>query len=624
MDISSIMKAFLPPLQMPWKFALTWESIFYGSTDFASYRTTWRRRKPRSMQWEVFTGIPTSQLHSSRGMVPMLDSLAYPNQAKIPRIHTRHSVTGLNGLLEAGHSSRLFYLIVEQLEYESELSALARTDRALYEIVNPILYRHNVRYGDSSALVWAIEHEASTLGADIEARDDERMTPLALAAQGGSHEVVQFLLSRGADPSIIARREMTPLCCAAMNDYTECVKLLLDAGTVEAVVRHRGRSSPAIIRPLNWSLEEGRDDVVEILLEKTDYIPLLTDPSGRTTFLCAAASRGKTALVRDLLQNHGYDADDRDVVSETFQPDEFPTALCWAADRGHTEVVELLLAHGANPCGFPSLRDHRRKPLFRAINKGFDPIVALLLGAGVDPNSRTSDETSGPPALYEAVPFESIFRRLLEAGADPTAGGVVSRVLFSGKLAEIEMLLDWELDLSQHIGNCSLVSVAIHGGHAILEFLLQQSRWNDCFSPEILGALECENTLSLAVSIGDPDVVHWLLDRGFLTCARTGIWSSLIRLSACSGASDADVSNTIDLILQYAAGIDEELDLSTVHLICHDYSDSRARMMLDRGASALKQRDRFYLPLYEAIQPSPSFYDILETLLRETEEKGEP
>ncbi|PWY83613.1 hypothetical protein BO70DRAFT_290806, partial [Aspergillus heteromorphus CBS 117.55] len=51
-------------------------------------------------------------------------------------------------------------LIVEELEYESEINALARTDRALYQTVNPMLYRHNVQHEDSSALAWAIEHDA--------------------------------------------------------------------------------------------------------------------------------------------------------------------------------------------------------------------------------------------------------------------------------------------------------------------------------------------------------------------------------------------------------------------------------------------------------------------------------
>ncbi|PYI17196.1 hypothetical protein BO99DRAFT_306626, partial [Aspergillus violaceofuscus CBS 115571] len=48
--------------------------------------------------------------------------------------------------------------IVSWLKYESDLNALARTQRFFYQTVNPMLYRHNVRLGNSSALGWGIKH----------------------------------------------------------------------------------------------------------------------------------------------------------------------------------------------------------------------------------------------------------------------------------------------------------------------------------------------------------------------------------------------------------------------------------------------------------------------------------
>jgi hypothetical protein len=46
--------------------------------------------------------------------------------------------------------------IVDLLEYEDEISSLARTCKCLYGLLNPLLYKHNVRHGNSSALARAI------------------------------------------------------------------------------------------------------------------------------------------------------------------------------------------------------------------------------------------------------------------------------------------------------------------------------------------------------------------------------------------------------------------------------------------------------------------------------------
>lgn len=47
--------------------------------------------------------------------------------------------------------------------------------------------------------------------ADIHARDQRRTTPFGLAARGGHHDIMQFLLRQGADPTAIDIGDCSPL-----------------------------------------------------------------------------------------------------------------------------------------------------------------------------------------------------------------------------------------------------------------------------------------------------------------------------------------------------------------------------------------------------------------------------
>lgn len=442
-------------------------------------------------------------------------------------------------------------------------------------------------------------------GADIHARDRQQMTPLVLSARGGHLEVMQFLLQRGAGLTITTLPNgCSALCWAASLGHLECVRCLLDAGVMAELTRCQAPDSSsshnATICPLASSTQWECDDIVDLLFERWDYLASTVEPADKAALLCVASARGNTALVRQLLESHGYDPNYRYILGQSFSWDHLPTALCWAVVRGHAEVVKVLLAHGAEASPPPG-RMRLRKPLIEAILQGSESIVSMLLSAGAYCNDQ--DEHIGVAALKHAIPFEGIFRRLLATGADTTAvpgqgNTLVAAVLASGCTAVVQMLIDQGLDLSRHMGRANFLHQAIRGGAAVLDMLVREGKWNSYLSPEHLDRTACEQALGIAASTGQVETLEWLLDRDF-PINQSSSTVNLLAQAACTEASDAHASRTIDLLLRHGLNINQVIGRETaltrvaIHyrmLMDCDTGRARMRMLLDRGAHLLPPR----------------------------------
>lgn len=373
-------------------------------------------------------------------------------------------------------------------------------------------------------------------GADAAARLEDGTRALDWAAAQGHLDVVARLLDGAPQVrDLPGFRERTALLSAAANGRTEVVQLLLTRG---ADLRSRMENGG---HALEWAAARGDAEVAQRLLAADPGLLDLPGAHGFTALMCAAGY-GHTDIARSLLAL-GADPHAR--------ADRGDRALDWAAAQGHQEVVELLLAHDPQLLQLPGYND--RTPLMAAAEGGFAALVSGLLGRGADPGLQgaggiraldgaaqgghievvtllLSQDASllNLPGYHERTALMAaaggghveLVSLLLKHGADPRArmsGGTraLDFAAQEGHLEVVEQLLAYDSGLLDLPGDddCTALIMAAGRGHlALVEGLL--SRGAD---PRAHGQ-QGEHALDMAAQGGHGDVVDLLLtaDPGLL------------------------------------------------------------------------------------------------------------
>jgi ankyrin repeat protein len=152
--------------------------------------------------------------------------------------------------------NELLQYISENLKFERDINALTRTNRRLYILLNPYLYRHNVRLFRSSALEWA--------------------------AEWGQEGTAQKLLGAGANAKTMTIYGNKLLLLAARSGNKIIVEHLLAEDNVNPYSKVN-----QLQRPLSLAAERGHEAVVKLLLSKDDVDPDSKDFWFRTQLSCA-------------------------------------------------------------------------------------------------------------------------------------------------------------------------------------------------------------------------------------------------------------------------------------------------------------------------------------------------
>ena len=157
------------------------------------------------------------------------------------------------------------------------------------------------------------------------------VTPLHLATEEGHLEIVQALITAGANIEATDHQGNTPLHLAVNHGHLKVVQALVNAGANKDTPNKLGCT------PLHLAVNHGHLKVVQALVNagaKKDATTMLDE-----TPLHLAAEKGHLEVVRALV-NAGANKDATTILGKT--------PLHLAAENGHLKVVQALITAGAN------------------------------------------------------------------------------------------------------------------------------------------------------------------------------------------------------------------------------------------------------------------------------------
>ncbi|DBB15707.1 TPA: hypothetical protein ACH3X3_003914 [Trebouxia sp. C0006] len=245
-------------------------------------------------------------------------------------------------------------------------------------------------------------------GAQVDAQDTWERTALWVAALHGRTDVAETLLSHGAHVDLAGDSEgFTCLMGACTNEDAQVVKLLLSKGA--NIHAHDGTelllSNGALVADLDnqgrsvvWiAANKGHTSILELLMSHGADIN--TAYQEGVTLLIEASKASESDSVQ-LLLSKGADVAATD--------NQGKTAIQYAFEDNNLEIVKALLAHGADV----STNDHAYSPLLLAVLQGDVSKVKQVL-------SEAADQAD----LMRMLNHQSVFTHALGRGLPQSEGG---------------------------------------------------------------------------------------------------------------------------------------------------------------------------------------------------------
>ncbi len=193
--------------------------------------------------------------------------------------------------------------------------------------------------------------------------DDASQTPLHLAVAGGQTEIVELLISKGADVNALNTVNQSIMLYAAYFGNAEIAEMLITKGArlndqdafgrapLHYAARQHNYEATALLienkaeidirdnigeTPLHFAIRWGYDDIAELLIDGGADLSITTEDG--KTYLHLASIKGFPA-VTELLVNQGLNTNAQDNSNRT--------PLYYAAKHGNRIIADLLLEHGA-------------------------------------------------------------------------------------------------------------------------------------------------------------------------------------------------------------------------------------------------------------------------------------
>ncbi|KAJ9139179.1 ankyrin repeat protein [Pleurostoma richardsiae] len=392
------------------------------------------------------------------------------------------------------------------------------------EIGNTALYAA-VKYAkdNCSILRLLLDH-----GADVNAASITGMPPLYFSA---TRNIAAFdvLLEYGADPWYRDLEDFTVLHSVAGRGHAQAMRTLLGLPGVDVNCQDRQGETPLMLAAngrrgealFMHAVNDRHEEIVGMLIERSDILPDKADVHGRTALMNASRSGGRD-IIHMLLQHPRVDKNARDKDGQTslmhaasqgsdkatrvliesgadmdLEDHMGRTALAYAVLIGCREVATTLLEHGAKIRGAKDLQlaatccdtknDQKERYWWP------EEMVRLLLSHMDDAEQRSGEKWLRTARFHGAVlkPDESVLLSLLKQGEDPNT-----------------IVRAWD-------GRTCLMMAASLGHTSVMKLLLAYGAdVNAQTGSPLSGFSPLHTALSLATSNGDGEAVQMLLASG--------------------------------------------------------------------------------------------------------------
>jgi len=231
----------------------------------------------------------------------------------------------------------------------------------------------------------------------------EGLTLLHAAAAGGHTDVAEYLIAEGFEATATTEdNKTTPLHLAAASGHEEVATLLIDKGANVNAEDRRGRT------PLYLAAQDGDIEVAQALLaEGAD--PNQENSNGATPLQVAAGNGHR--VIAELLIEAGAEVNQEDSEGET--------PLYQAAWNGHRAIAELLIEAGAE-VNAQKNNKWGETPLHYATWTGQKDVAGLLIERGANVNARDNQQST-PLHFAANRGHKDVLELLLAQGANVSA-----------------------------------------------------------------------------------------------------------------------------------------------------------------------------------------------------------
>ena len=425
-------------------------------------------------------------------------------------------------------------LVRGQSQYQRD-SALRFAIRAGHIEIAELLISHGARF----ALLKAAEEGNIKLVKHFLGQGHKKNTcdsALHGAVRNGHKQIVELLLSHGADVNSLRWGDFTPLFYAVtiggdidvlnqftnsllsptskesresrvkkqspatQKEYLDIVKLLINHGADVNI-----KTNQLEFVPLHYAIFGGNVEIVETLLNKGAEVNPETQTakisSRYVTPLHLAVHYNDLAICEHLLQR-GAKVDSQMPTESSWMYAARQTPLHFAAYSRNTKLVALMIKHGAEI----NATDHYgRTPLHCAVQRKDRAITKLLLSHGADINA--TDHYGNKP-LHDAAENQDliIVRMLLSHGADSNPTNLEGRTPTS--IAEHNGNTEIVKLLTAKHSQTTIYSAANMGDIDTMDQLIKTGL--NVNKKDIHG----NTAMHAAITAGQIPSVKWLLDHG--------------------------------------------------------------------------------------------------------------